>query len=39
MTLTDGLLLTLVNTVLCLAFPKLLSMVAPQNKRKEISQS
>ncbi len=38
MSLIDGILLTLVNTVICLSFPKLLSMIlAPKTKEAKPS--
>jgi hypothetical protein len=40
MSLIDGLLLTIINTIACLALPKLLSMiVALKNKSSVRSQS
>jgi hypothetical protein len=40
MNLMDGLFLTLINVVVCLAFPKLLSVILNfKNKRLEASQA
>ncbi|MBW4558567.1 MAG: hypothetical protein KME59_22095 [Trichormus sp. ATA11-4-KO1] len=38
MTLMDGLLLTLLNTVVCIALPKLLSIITTKPKSTEPSQ-
>lgn len=36
MTLTDGILLTLVNTVACLMLPKLLSVILADKTKSEV---
>lgn len=37
MTLTDGILLTLVNTVACLILPKLLSVILAEKTEAEVA--
>ncbi|AKG22544.1 hypothetical protein [Calothrix sp. 336/3] len=37
MSLTDGLVLTIVNTVICLALPKVLSMVLVKKTKQDTS--